>query len=130
MHETCSRQTAQHEWSVGQKTNKFFSFTTVEMIISTLLQDKYDILTQLKDRWNVGKTMVTLTKKNNSTLNPSLSCINNKNINIYNFTLIRSFSFIGTSIIPLTGGLFPLENLTRVTRPGSIANSAYKGRLL
>ena len=31
---------------------------------------------------------------------------------------------MGTSMIPLTGGLLPLENLTRVTRPGSRANSA------
>ena len=40
-------------------------------------------------------------------------------------SLIRSFSFIGTSMIPFTGGLLPLENLTRVTRPGSSANSAW-----
>jgi hypothetical protein len=31
---------------------------------------------------------------------------------------------MGTSMIPLTGGLLPLENFTRVTFPVSIANSA------
>ena len=39
-------------------------------------------------------------------------------------SLIKSFSFIGLSTIPFTGGLFPLLNLTSVTKPGSMANSA------
>ena len=38
---------------------------------------------------------------------------------------MRSLSFMGTSMMPLTGGLLPLENLTRVTSPGSSANSAW-----
>ena len=40
-------------------------------------------------------------------------------------SLMRSLSFMGTSMMPWTGGLLPLENLTRVTSPGASANSAW-----